>query len=87
MIDYSLYLVTDETLAGPRAAGKWISLQNCLGNLAGIVGPVITGFVVDRTGRYDDAFLLAGGVSLAGVIGWGLIVGKIAPLDWRAQPA
>src|SRR5207253_487738 len=40
-----------QTLAGPRCAGKWIGLQNCIGNLAGIIAPIVTGFVVDRTGQ------------------------------------
>ena len=45
-----------QTLAGPRAAGKWMGVQNGIGNIAGIVGPVITGIVIDRTGSFTWAF-------------------------------
>src|ERR1700688_2961181 len=38
-----------QTLAGPRAAGKWIAVQNCDGNFAGVVAPLVTGLVIDRT--------------------------------------
>lgn len=55
-----------QTLAGPRAAGKWCAIQNGVGNLAGILAPSFTGWVVDRTGRFYTAFLVAALVSLSG---------------------
>ena len=73
-----------QTLAGPRAAGKWVGFQNCVGNLAGIVAPIVTGLVVDRTGEFTWAFAVAAAVSLTGVIGWGLMIQRIAPIDWSA---
>jgi MFS family permease len=74
-----------QTLAGARAAGKWVGFQNCVGNLAGIVAPIITGFVIDRTGEFTWAFAVAGVVSLTGVVGWGLIIPRIAVIDWTAS--
>ncbi len=71
-----------QTLAGPRAGGKWIALQNCVGNAAGIVAPLVTGFIVDRTGQFGLAFLVAGAVSLAGAIGWGVIIRRVEPVAW-----
>ena len=74
-----------QTLAGPRAAGKWVAVQNCIGNLAGIVGPAVTGFVVDRSGTFTSAFLIAGAIALLGVIGWGVIIPKVEQVDWSAS--
>lgn len=71
-----------QTLAGPRAAGKWIAVQNCAGNVAGIVAPAVTGFIVDRTGQFALAFLIAGGVSLIGALGWGVIIRRVEQVDW-----
>jgi MFS family permease len=71
-----------QTLSGPRAAGKWISLQNCMGNVAGLIAPTITGIVVDRTGSFTWAFVLAFAMALLGVIGWGFMIRNVAPLDW-----
>jgi MFS family permease len=75
-----------QTLAGPQAAGRWIGIQNCVANLAGIVAPIITGFFVDRTGQYYWAFIIAAAVATTGIIGWGLMIGKFAPLNWAAEP-
>ena len=77
----SIYAV-GQTLAGPRAGGKWISVQNCLGNIAGIVGPIMTGYVVDRTGQFFAAFVMAAAVSLAGVLCWGVIIRRVEPVAW-----
>lgn len=73
-----------QTLAGPHAAGKWMGFQNGVGNVAGIVCPLITGWIVDRTGSFSSAFVVAAVVSVAGVVSWCLVVRKVAPLTWAA---
>jgi len=75
-----------QTLAGPKAAAKWVGVQNCIANTAGIIVPIVTGFIVDRTGSFNNAFLLAAAVSLLGAMGWGLILGRVEPVKW-ADPA
>ena len=77
------------TLAGPRAAGKWVGVQNCIGNLAGIVAPIVTGMVVDRTGLFVWAFAIAGVFGLTGMISWGVIIPSVSPVRWKtaATPA
>jgi MFS family permease len=74
--------VFGQTLAGPRAAGKWMSIQNCLGNISGIVGPLVTGFVIDRTGDFFWAFAVACAVTLLGLVGWVLMIPRVAPITW-----
>ena len=76
-----------QTLAGPNAAGKWMGFQNCIGNFAGILCPLITGWIVDTTGSFSSAFVLAAAVSLAGIFSWCLVVGKIEPLKWASVEA
>lgn len=73
-----------QTLAGPRGAGKWIGVQNCIGNIAGIVAPIITGRIVDSTGQFVWAFAVAGVFGLTGMISWGLVIRRIEPVAWRA---
>lgn len=78
----STELAIGQTLAGPQAAGKWTGIQCCIGNLAGIVAPVITGFVVDVTGQYYWAFVIAAAAAATGIICWGLMIRKVEPLGW-----
>jgi len=73
-----------QTLGGPHAAGKWMGVQNCLGNFAGIIAPLITGYVVDRTGSFSIAFAIAAAVTLLGIIGWASIP-RIETIDWRER--
>jgi MFS family permease len=73
---------TPQVLAGPSAAGKWVGVQNCVGNLSGIVGPLVTGVIIDRTGGYEVAFVVAAAVSAVGIAGW-LLIPRVEPLAWR----
>lgn len=76
-----------QTLAGARAAGKWVAVQNCVGNLAGITAPVITGIIIDRTGTFSSAFILSGAIALVGALGWGVIIVRVAPVRWETGEA
>jgi len=71
-----------QTLAGPQAAGKWTGLQNFLGNLAGWIAPVVTGLVVDKTGRFFWAFIITALIALLGSLSWIFIVGALQQVDW-----
>jgi ACS family D-galactonate transporter-like MFS transporter len=61
-----------QTLGGHRAAGQWMGIQNLIGNLAGVLAPLITGFVLDRTDHYYWAFVIAALVALAGSLAFGV---------------
>jgi nitrate/nitrite transporter NarK len=61
-----------------------MGIQNAIGNLAGIVAPVVTGVLVDRTGRYSLGFLLAGLIAIAGAASWFLLVRRVEPIAWSA---
>ena len=77
----NLYTIA-QTLAGPRACGKWVGIQNAIGNLAGIVAPVVTGMLIDWAGRYNLGFLVAGVVAIAGAGSWFLLVRRVEPIAW-----
>jgi ACS family D-galactonate transporter-like MFS transporter len=76
-----------QTLAGPTAAGKWSGAQNCLGAVAGIIAPIVSGFVVQQTGNFSLAFLIMAILALVGAGSYVFLVRTIAPIDWKAPQA
>ena len=76
-----ILFVAGQTLAGPQSAGRWVGVQAGIGNLAGVVGPVITGAIVDAAG-YGPAFLLTAAVAVGGAVIFALGVPRVAALDW-----
>jgi sugar phosphate permease len=74
-----------QTLAGPLAAGRWTSVQNGVGNLSGIAAPWLTGVVVEKTGTFYLAFVIAAAIALMGAVMWGLVVGRVETVDWSAH--
>jgi MFS family permease len=75
-LSLNLYAVA-QMFAGPRASGTWVGVQNAIGNLSGIVGPIVTGIVVQRAG-YNSAFVLTAAVAVIGAIWWAIGVPRIA---------
>jgi len=73
-----------QTLAGPRAAGKWTSLQNGFANLAGITAPWLTGVIVQETGEYVWAFAVAAAVAILAAFIFVVAIGRLEPVKWRS---
>ena len=69
-----------QMFAGERAAGTWIGIQNAIGNLSGIFGPIVTGMIVDRAG-YNTAFVVTAAVAAAGAMWWIVGVPRIAQVE------
>ena len=75
----NLYAVA-QMFAGPRASGTWVGVQNAVGNFSGIIGPIVTGIIVQKSG-YDSAFYLTAAVAGFGAIWWAVGVPRIEPVD------
>jgi MFS family permease len=78
---------TAQIMAGPATAGRWVGIQNALGNVAGIAAPAITGILVDQNHNFTAALLVVALVNVLGLVGWLGIVPRIAPLSWQRMPA
>jgi hypothetical protein len=51
--------------------------MNFFNNLAGIVAPIVAGFIFDSTGSFAANFLVAGGILILGIICFLLLLGPI----------
>jgi MFS family permease len=74
------------TLAGPRAAGRWAGAQNLAGQLAGIIAPVVTGIIIDRTGAFSWAFVVSAAFAVLAMAAWGIVIRRVAAVQWPDEP-
>jgi MFS family permease len=102
--DVALLLITGGCLVGLSTANQLVLLQGCtppkeiglavgvynsVGNIAGILAPLITGFVIKFSGgSYTSAFVLAAVMLAAGQLSYWFIVGPMSPSarDSEARP-
>ncbi len=67
-------LVILQSCAPRGAVGLWTGVYNFIGNIAGILSPLITGLLIEKTGSYTPPFILAAGLIALGPIALWLIV-------------
>jgi len=54
----------------PRYADVLMGITNTFGTLPGVIGVAVTGWLIDVTGTYDAAFVLAAAMNVAGAVVW-----------------
>jgi len=67
-------LVILQNHAAPAQIGLWVGIFNFVGNLAGIAAPKLTGVLIERTGSYTPAFVLAAVIIALGQFSYWFIV-------------
>jgi ACS family D-galactonate transporter-like MFS transporter len=72
-----------QILAGPRMVGRWVGVQNFIGNLGGAIAPALTGFLLDRTGSFYWPFLITAVVAWIGGLSWWFVIGPLDQVDWE----
>jgi ACS family glucarate transporter-like MFS transporter len=56
-------------------------LFNLIGNLSGITTPVIIGYIVRRTGSFQDALIFVGATALLAIMAYLPLVGEIKRIE------
>jgi MFS family permease len=72
-------LVVLQSCAPPSEIGLWTGVYNFVGNIAGIVSPIITGILIERTGSYTPPFVLAAALIAIGPLAFWFIVRDLDP--------
>jgi len=57
------------------------ALFNLIGNMAGITTPIIIGYIVQKTGSFDDALIFVSFTALCAIVSYGPLVGEIKRLN------
>jgi MFS family permease len=74
-----------QSLAGPHATGKWTGSQNGFANLAGVVAPTLSGFLIDRTGKFVLPFVITAVLLVAGSLSWAFWVDRVEQVIWKSK--
>ena len=76
-------LVILQNCAPVGEVGAWAGAANFIGNLGGVLSPLVAGVLISRTGGYFPGFAVATVVLIAGVLPYWLLVGDLKP---RGEP-
>lgn len=59
-------------------------LFNLIGNMAGIITPIAIGYLVEKTGSFDDALIFVSLTALCAIVSYGPIAGEIKRLELKS---
>ncbi len=77
----SIWAIPGDIAPDPNLVGTIGGIQNTVSNIAGIVAPIITGYIIYLTGEYRFALLVSGIISCVGAISYLFIVGKLESIN------
>ena len=63
------------------------ALFNLIGNMAGVTTPIIIGYLVKKTGSFDDVLIFVGMTALFAIVSYGPLAGEIKRLEITAPVA
>lgn len=64
----AIYWAIIQDVVHKSRVGGTSGFIHLIGSISGIVGPIVTGYIVQSTGKFDSAFILAGTVAALGAI-------------------
>jgi ACS family D-galactonate transporter-like MFS transporter len=79
MVGLGWTLISD--IAPKKLMGLTGGLFNFASNLAGIVTPLVIGFIISATGSFFDALLFVGGVAMIGALSYIFILGDVRRIE------
>jgi ACS family D-galactonate transporter-like MFS transporter len=79
MVGLGWTLISD--IAPKKLMGLTGGLFNFASNLAGIVTPLVIGFIISATGSFVDALLFVGGVAMIGALSYIFVLGDVRRIE------
>jgi MFS transporter, ACS family, glucarate transporter len=62
------------------------ALFNLIGNLAGITTPIIIGYMVKKTGSFNDVLIFVGATAVMAIVSYLPLVGEIKRVELNPSP-
>jgi ACS family glucarate transporter-like MFS transporter len=60
-------------------------MQNTVSNMGGVVGPIITGFIVGTTGSFVPALLFSAFLIILAILNYAFLLGKVERIDVKEK--
>lgn len=64
----AIYWAIIQDVVHKSRVGGTSGFIHLIGSISGIIGPIVTGYIVQTTGKFDSAFILAGTIAALGAI-------------------
>ncbi|WP_321790762.1 MFS transporter [Burkholderia pyrrocinia] len=77
----AIYWAIVQDVVHPTRVGGVSGFLHCMGSLSGVIGPAVTGFIVERSGSFAAAFVLAGAIALTGAVLAAIFVRNSRPAE------
>lgn len=68
-------------VAPKNMTGVIAGVQNMVSNFGGVVGPIVTGFIVAATGSFTVALLFSAFLGFLGILNYAFLLGRVEPLN------
>ena len=69
-------MATPIDLAPPSIVGTLSSIQNFSANVGGLMAPIVTGYIIEATGSFASALIVAAGMALFGAVCYLFLAGR-----------
>ncbi|GHO86131.1 MFS transporter [Dictyobacter formicarum] len=72
-------------IAPKGTVGSVGSVMNLMGNLSGIIAPIVAGLVIDKTNSFAANFLIAGAILVIGILCFLFLLGRIEQIKMPGE--
>jgi MFS transporter, ACS family, D-galactonate transporter len=76
-----IWSIPGDIAPSKNMVGRIGGIQNTFSNIAGIVAPIITGFLYEITGSFALPLLISGILAVLGAFSYWFVVGELKPLN------
>jgi nitrate/nitrite transporter NarK len=74
-----------QAICSKTIVGTVSGIQNFGGNLGGIIAPFLTGYIADKTGSFELAFIICGVLLVVGMFAYIFLIGRKPVADDRSS--
>ena len=76
-----IWAIPGDIAPRPELVGTVGGIQNTVSNLAGIVAPIATGYLVAASGTFFSALAVTAVLSVVGAASYWFVVGELTPIS------